>query len=369
VAARTLVRTMRTEGRRVPEDAGARPGEDGRPSAGGRPPASGDPVPAGTAPRGLDALLGASPAMRRLKERVARLLPTSVTVLIQGETGTGKELLARAIHDEGPRRRGPFVPINCGALPAALLESELFGHERGAFTGAVGRRTGRVAEAAGGTLFLDEIGELPPVLQCKLLRLLQEGEVQRVGADRPVAVDVRVVAATNRDLRALAAQALFRADCYYRLSGFTVEVPPLRERGDDVLLLAAALIERFARELARAAPRLDAEAAGVLRRYRWPGNVRELENVLRACVLYCDAPVLAAADVLAVLGEQTEPLEVAAAGADLEEVLRRCAGNVTRAAHALRVSRPTLYKRMRDRGLDWTAYRDARLAGAPPPRA
>ena len=195
--------------------------------------------------------------MERLRARVARVVPTSVPVLIQGETGTGKELLARAIHGGGPRRHGPFVPVNCGALATELIDAELFGHERGAFTGAVTRRLGRAAEADGGTLFLDEIGELPAVLQCKLLRLLQEGEVQRVGADRPVAVDVRVVAATNRDLRALVERGLFRADCYYRLSGVVVEVPPLRARDQDVVLLADRIASRMARDLgaARAPPR------------------------------------------------------------------------------------------------------------------
>jgi two-component system NtrC family response regulator len=293
--------------------------------------------------------------MQRLRERVERLIPTSVPVLIEGETGTGKELLARALHEDGPRAGMPFVPVNCGALPAELADAELFGHERGAFTGAAARRLGRVAEAGGGTLFLDEIGELPPALQPKLLRLLQEGEVQRIGNDRPVAVDVRVVAATNRDLRELTAAGAFRADCYYRLSGFTIHVPPLRERGDDIGLLAERMVRRFAGALGRPASGLRADARGLLLRYPWPGNVRELENVTREVVLYSDATWITAEEVRAALDARRAP--VAAAPPDLDQLLRRYGGNVTRAAHALGVSRPTLYKRLRDRGLDCGAYR------------
>ena len=319
-------------------------------------------------PRGLDALVGVSAAVQRLKSRVVRLIPTSVTVLIQGETGTGKELLARAIHQDGPRGAGPFVPVNCGALSAELVDAELFGHERGAFTGAVAQRAGRVAEADGGTLFLDEIGELAPASQCKLLRLLQEGEVQRIGSDRPLAVDVRIVAATNRDLRALVERAEFRADCYYRLAGFTVHVPPLREREADVVFLAERMLGRFARELGRVVPRLRAEACAALRSHSWPGNVRELENVVREVVLYCDEPWIGAGDVRAALETRGEsPWRAAPAGGspgantapDLGALLRRCGGNVSRAALELGVSRPTLYKRMRDLGLDYAVYRAA----------
>jgi DNA-binding NtrC family response regulator len=318
-------------------------------------------------PCGLDALIGASATMQRLKRRVARLIPTSVAVLIQGETGTGKELLARAIHEDGPRRGGPFVPVNCGALSPELVDAELFGHERGAFTGAIARRGGRVAEAHGGTLFLDEIGELAPASQCKLLRLLQEGEVQRVGNDRPLAVDVRIVAATNRDLVALVARAAFRADCYYRLAGFTVNVPPLRERESDVVVLAERMLARFALELGRLTPRLRGEACAALRSHSWPGNVRELENVVREVVLYCDDAWIGADDVRAALGTRREPpwrvlpVGIAPSGPapDVGALLRRCNGNVTRAAVELGVSRPTLYKRMRELGIDYAAYRVA----------
>ena len=307
--------------------------------------------------RGLDALVGASAAMQRLKHRVARLIPTSIAVLIEGETGTGKELLARAIHQDGPRRHRPFVPVNCGVLSADLVDSELFGHERGAFTGAVARRTGRVAEADGGTLFLDEIGELSLPSQSKLLRLLQEGEVQRIGIDRPLAVDVRIVAATNRDLRAMVERGTFRSDCYYRLSGFTVYVPPLREREADVTLLAELMIARFARDLDRPEPRLSDDARRMLCQHSWPGNVRELENVMREAVLYCDGPSITGGDVRAALDDRDGRTLGPDAPADLGDLLRRCAGNVTRAAHELGVSRPTLYKRMRELGLDFAAYR------------
>ena len=307
---------------------------------------------------GLARLLGSSPAMERLRARVARVLPTTVPVLILGETGTGKELLARAIHAGGPRRHAPFVPVNCGALSAELIDAELFGHERGAFTGAVGRRLGRAAEADGGTLFLDEIGELPPLLQCKLLRLLQEGEVQRVGADRPVTVDVRVVAATNRDLRQLVERGSFRADCYYRLSGVVIEVPPLRERGPDVMELADRIAARTACELGRPGLGLSDEARAALAAHVWPGNVRELENVVREVVLYAEAPYVTASEVRAVLAARNAGGVAAAVGAaELVACLTRCGGNVTRAAHELGVSRPTLYKRLRDRGLDWEAFR------------
>ncbi len=313
---------------------------------------------------GLARLIGTSPAMERLRARVVRVLPTVLPVLIQGETGTGKELLARAIHGGGPRRHGPFVPVNCGALSPELIDAELFGHERGAFTGAVGRRLGRAAEADGGTLFLDEIGELPTLLQCKLLRLLQEGEVQRVGADRPVAVDVRVVAATNRDLRELVERGVFRADCYYRLSGVVIEVPPLRDRGDDVLELAERIATQTACELGRPGLALGEAARRTLAAYPWPGNVRELENVVREVVLYAEGPAIEAADVRLALAARTSRSAVAVGAAELVECLRRCDGNVTRAAHELGVSRPTLYKRLRDRGLECATFRPPSAAVA-----
>jgi len=318
--------------------------------------------------RALDALLGTSAAMETLRRRVARLLTTAVPVLIEGETGTGKELLARAIHEDGPRRAGPFVPLNCGALSPELVDAELFGHERGAFTGAMVRRLGRASEAHRGTLFLDEIGELAPPLQCKLLRFLQAGEVQRVGSDRPTAVDVRIVAATNRDLRALVARGAFRADCYHRLAGFTLHVPPLRERDGDVVLLAARLLADFARDLGRNPPRLAVGAESALAEYAWPGNVRELENVMRELVVYCDGALIGSPEIRAVLAARLPrtcdpPAPAVAApalsGSELAALLRRYAGNVSRAALAAGVSRPTFYKRLREQGVDYARFRRA----------
>jgi transcriptional regulator with GAF, ATPase, and Fis domain len=207
-------------------------------------------------------------------------------VLIHGETGTGKELVARAIHDGSSRRGKPMIRVNCGAIPAALIESEFFGHEKGAFTGATERREGRFALADGGTLFLDEIGELPLDLQVKLLRVLQEGEFEPVGGSRTRKVDVRIIAATHRDLRAESERGRFRADLYYRLNVFPLELPPLRERGEDIILLAEAFTERLGAKLNRRFGRLSREVRETLRRHTWPGNVRELENALeRSAIL------------------------------------------------------------------------------------
>jgi len=237
------------------------------------------------AEHGFDEILGRSPALLEALRGVSQVAGTGATVLLQGETGTGKELFARALHERSGRRDGPLVRVNCAAIPAALIESEFFGHERGAFTGATQRREGRFALADGGTLFLDEIGELPLELQGKLLRVLQEGEFEPVGGTRTRKVDVRVVAATNRDLAREVKEGRFREDLYYRLSVFPLRLPPLRERGDDVVLLAAALVEKLARALRKPmAPPGPADAAA-LRAYAWPGNVRELRNVLERAVI------------------------------------------------------------------------------------
>ena len=234
---------------------------------------------------GFDEIVGRSAALLGALRDVTQVAPTDSTVLILGETGTGKELIARALHDGSARRGRPLIRVNCAAIPANLIESELFGHERGAFTGATTRRVGRFALADGGTLFLDEIGELPLELQPKLLRVLQEGELEAVGSSRTQRVDVRVIAATNRDLAREVEAGRFREDLYYRLNVFPLRVPPLREREDDVLLLAAAFSERMGRRLGRRFAPLAAEWAQRLRAYGWPGNVRELENVIERAAI------------------------------------------------------------------------------------
>jgi transcriptional regulator with GAF, ATPase, and Fis domain len=237
------------------------------------------------AEHGFDEIVGRSPALHRVLQSVKQVAATDATVLLLGETGTGKELFARAIHERSARRSRPLVKVNCAAIPATLIESEFFGHERGAFTGATQRREGRFALADGGTIFLDEIGELPFELQGKLLRVLQEGEFEPVGGSRTRKVDVRVIAATNRDLQEAARRGAFREDLFYRLSVFPLELPPLRERGDDVVLLATAMAERLARGLGRTMAPPGPVDGRALRAYRWPGNVRELRNVVERAII------------------------------------------------------------------------------------
>ncbi len=234
---------------------------------------------------GFDQIVGGSPALTRVLEAVERVAPTDSTVLIQGETGTGKELVARAIHGRGVRRNGPFVKVNCAALPAGLVESEFFGHEKGAFTGAVGSRRGRFELADGGTIFLDEVGEVAPDVQVKLLRVLQENEFERVGGSQTIKVNVRVVAATNRKLSADVEAQRFRADLFYRLSVFPIEVPPLRERAADIPLLAAYFVTQLAAAVGKKISSIDEPTMARLARYSWPGNIRELRNVLERAVI------------------------------------------------------------------------------------
>jgi PAS domain S-box-containing protein len=237
------------------------------------------------AEHGFDEILGRSAALRSALQEVSQVAATEATVLLLGETGTGKELFARAIHERSARRGRPLVKVNCAAIPATLIESEFFGHERGAFTGATQRREGRFALADGGTIFLDEIGELPLELQGKLLRVLQEGEFELVGGSRTRKADVRVIAATNRDLEQAARRGEFREDLYYRLSVFPIRLPPLRERGDDVVLLASTMAEKLGRALGKAVAPLGASDAAALRAYGWPGNVRELRNVVERAII------------------------------------------------------------------------------------
>jgi formate hydrogenlyase transcriptional activator len=331
--------------------------------------------------RPVGQLLGESAAMRAVFGQIRQVAPTDATVLILGETGTGKELVARAIHDASSRRGKPMVRVNCGAIPYSLMESEFFGHEKGAFTGAVERREGRFALADGGTLFLDEIGELPLDVQVKLLRVLQEGEFEPVGSGRTRKVNVRAIAATNRNLAEEVARGRFRADLFYRLSVFPLSIPPLRERGDDIVLLADAFIERFGKKMNRCFRMLGGTARDLLRRYDWPGNVRELENVLeRATILArgdeirldermlpvstpCGAPAQPPKDPLSVLTvKQLEDLE----RENLVRALETCAGRVageSGAAKLLGIAPSTLTSRMK-------ALRVARIReGSPNPLA
>jgi two-component system response regulator FlrC len=316
---------------------------------------------------GFDAILGDAPATRKAVDLLRRAVGTEVTVLLEGESGTGKEIAARAVHAEGARRTGPFVAVNCGAIPEGLIESELFGHEKGAFTGAVAARRGRFEEADGGTIFLDEVGEVRPDLQVRLLRVLQDRAVQRVGGTGTRPVDVRVVAATNRDLLSAIASGGFREDLYYRLAVFPVRLPPLREREGDVDRLADAFLARFASGHGRPARGFSPEARKALRLYAWPGNVRELENVVERAVLMEDGDAVslgslpdAVVETLAADAARTAAAGSGAAGARPDEIrpldeeerrlVRRAldatGGNVQDAARRLGISRATIYRKL-----------------------
>jgi len=242
--------------------------------------------------RNFEEVVGKSTVLRRVLRNVETVAPTDSTVLIYGETGTGKELIARAIHNLSPRRSKAFVKLNCAAIPTGLLESELFGHEKGAFTGAIAQRIGRFELADGGTIFLDEVGEIPLDLQTKLLRVLQEREFERLGSGRTLRTDARLIAATNRDLAALVEEKRFRADLFYRLNVFPVHMPPLHERPEDIPLLVRHFVEHYARRMKRAIETIPSETMEVLTRYRWPGNVRELQNLMERAVILSPGPVL-----------------------------------------------------------------------------
>src|SRR5438128_4984369 len=238
------------------------------------------------------AIVGTCPTMREVYKAIGRVAAQDVTVLITGESGTGKELVARALYQHGPRAKAPFLALNCAAIPEALLESELFGHEKGAFTGADRKRIGKFEQVSGGTLFLDEVGDMPLAVQAKLLRLLQEQAFERLGGSETVRTDVRLIAATHRDLRAWSDEGKFRPDLYYRLGVFAIHLPPLRERGDDLALLAQFYVRRVSRELSREVREIAPEALERLRDYSWPGNVRELHSVLKQALLRAHGPVL-----------------------------------------------------------------------------
>jgi len=240
----------------------------------------------------FEEIVGTSPPLRAVLTSVAQVAPSDSTVLITGETGTGKELVARAIHKRSQRASRAFVSVNCAAIPPTLIASELFGHEKGAFTGALQRRAGRFELADGGTIFLDEVGDLPPDTQLALLRVLQEREFERVGSTRPIKVDVRIIAATNRDLKAAIEADAFRTDLFYRLNVFPIEMPPLRERVSDIPLLVAYFVDRYARQAGKTIRRVDKQTLDLVKSYGWPGNVRELQNVIERAVIICDSGTL-----------------------------------------------------------------------------
>ncbi len=329
------------------------------------------------------AIVGSCPAMREVYKAIGRVAAQEVPVLITGESGTGKELVARAIYQHGPRAKAPFLALNCAAIPEALLESELFGHEKGAFTGADRRRIGKFEQCNGGTLFLDEIGDMPLALQAKMLRLLQEQAFERVGGNETVRTDVRMIAATHHDLKADAAAGKFRPDLYYRLGVFTIHLPPLRERGEDLPLLVRHYLGRFSRELGREVREAAPEVLERCRAYGWPGNIRELQSVLKQALLRASGPVLLPAFLPELAGEPGQP----AAGAPgpepgveayilqrlgpeardlyaevhrqvdrllLPRVLEYTSGNQNQAARLLGIARQTLRLKLRELGLHVT---------------
>lgn len=298
---------------------------------------------------GWHEIIGTSPAMEKVFDTIRRVANSDVSVLIVGESGTGKELVARGIHRHSSRKEGPFIAINCGAIPETLLESELFGHEKGAFTGAHMQRCGRVELAQGGTLFLDEIGELSTALQVKLLRVLQERCIERVGGRVEIPVDARIIAATNLDLQQAMKEGRFREDLYYRLNTVTIGVPPLRERGADIVMIGKLLLQQYAGEAKRKITGFSREAIMAIERYGWPGNVRELENRVRRAVTLSDHTRITPEDLDleqpsefstgTTLKEAREAVEKNL----IEQTLAKTNGNITKAAVVLGVSRPTLH--------------------------
>lgn len=340
-----------------------------------------EPVEMGEAATGRTAIVGKSRAMQSIYKEIGRIAATSVTVLIRGDTGTGKELIARAIYQHSDRAAAPFIAINCAAIPEALLESELFGHERGSFTGADARRIGRFEQANGGTIFLDEIGDMNANLQAKLLRVLQEKTVQRVGGRENVPVDVRVIAATHRDLEAAIRERLFREDLFYRLSVVTIKLPPLNQRADDIPDMVRYFLRRYGPEAGVAAPAITPEAIALLQSQTWPGNVRELENTVRKALLIARDYTISQDHVKEVLAKSREPAAVSTQShaayitalmdqvergeiqnafakmlADLEpelysQAIRRAHGNLTKAAQWLGVTRLKMREKLKEFGL------------------
>jgi two-component system, NtrC family, response regulator HydG len=303
-------------------------------------------------------LLGVSEAMQGVFRSIAKAVSTSATVLISGESGTGKELVARAIHYHSPRASSPFVPVNCGAIPEELLESELFGHVKGAFTGALETRAGFFQTADGGTIFLDEISETSLSMQVKLLRVLQDREVVMVGSTRPRKVDARILASTNKDLAGLVKKGFFREDLFFRVHVITIDLPPLRERGEDLLLLIHHFTARFAEELGKPVPQFSDQALQVLRNYHWPGNVRELENVIQRLIVMTDGSLIEVPDLPSLMRfSALQEVGFHRTLAEVEEeyirnVLASVNGNKTRAAKVLGIDRKTLREKLKLRGLD-----------------
>jgi two-component system NtrC family response regulator len=301
----------------------------------------------------FDEIIGGSASMQRVFELVRKVSATDVSVLIQGESGTGKELIARAIHRSGNRKDNPFVPINCGAIPENLLESELFGYEKGAFTGADAQKRGRIEYADGGTLFLDEIGELPLLLQVKLLRFLQEHKVERVGGRETIPVDVRVIAATNKDLKEEVGENRFREDLYYRLGVVTITIPPLRERAGDAVLLAKSFLQAFSSNYRKSIKGFQTEALDAIESYDWPGNVRELENRVKRAVVMCEGKYVVPDDLEldasrdSAVPKSLRQIREEAEKYHLEKALEKHDGNISKAARELGVSRPTFHDLMR----------------------
>ena len=309
----------------------------------------------------LDGIVAASEAMLAVCRMIEKVAPTDVTTLLLGESGTGKELLARALHNLSPRKDGNFVAINCAAIPENLLESELFGHEKGSFTGAHKQSIGKVEVASGGTLFLDEIGDMPIALQAKMLRFLQERVIERIGGRTEIPVDVRVVCATNQNPEKIIADGLFREDLYYRVSEITINIPPYREREEGRLILARTLLQKYAKLQKRAINGFSEDAIAAIEAYSWPGNVRELENKIKGAVIMADGKMVSATDLGLSGDEEGESLNLrevrrAAESKAIRLALTKNYGNISKAAEMLGITRPTLYDLLNKYGMSAEGY-------------